>query len=460
MPDLKDAGIFDDAYDDKDEGAEADYNNLGIGHRQEEGIDYDEVFASVARIKAMRLSLAYALFMDFTVYQMDVKSAFLYGTIEEEVYVCQPSGFVDPEFSNRVYKVEKALYGLHQAHKACVKSGSTPMETHKPLSKDANGTDVDVYLYSLDRKSTTEGYQFLGSRLISWQYKKQTIVVNSTTEAEYIVASNCCRKVIWMIEKLDKDEDVNLVETLLNIRRSSTKDKGKRIMQETKLPKKLKKKEMIQLSLDEELAQKLYAEELAKEVARQDQEMYNLEKALELQRQLDQRKEDVGKGDQAKKIDWNDPIVLRYHAFQNRPFLKAEASKENDYVFKESMRDFEIEKEVMKRAGFDLQQRSSKKQRLEQQTKQTKEEVKAQGDSDKELEEMKLYMRIITDKDIKIDAIPLATKPSVIVEYKIVNEGKISTYLIVRVDGSTKRYTSMFNLHENIDREDLEPSGN
>nr|GEX84644.1 hypothetical protein [Tanacetum cinerariifolium] len=181
--------------------------------------DYGFVFNAIPM-----LFLAYASFMDFIVYQMDVKSAFLYGTIEEEVYVSQPPGFVDPEFPDRVYKVKKALYGLHQAPRACVKSASTPMETHKPLSKDAAGTDVDVHLYrylkgqpkldlwypkdsplkliaysdsdyagvSLDRKSTAGGCQFLGSRLISWQCKKQTIVANSTTKAECIAASNCC----------------------------------------------------------------------------------------------------------------------------------------------------------------------------------------------------------------------------------------------------------------------------
>ncbi|GJR50565.1 putative ribonuclease H-like domain-containing protein [Tanacetum coccineum] len=305
-------------------------------HRKEEGIDYDEVFAPVARIEAIRLFFAYASFMNFTVYQMDVKSAFLYGTIEEEVYVSQPPGFVDPEFPNKVYKVEKALYGLHQAPRAfyetlstyllenrfrrgtigktlfikkikndillvqvyvddiifgstkkslstefeqlmhkrfqmssieelafflglqleqrndgiflsqdkyvyeilkkfgfsSVKTASTPIETHKPLLKDAEGSDVDVHLYrsiigslmyltssrpdvmfamcaclrfqdspldliaysdsdyasaSLDRKYTTGGCQFLGCRLISWQCKKQTIMANSTTEAEYIL---------------------------------------------------------------------------------------------------------------------------------------------------------------------------------------------------------------------------------------------------------------------------------
>ncbi|GKA81927.1 putative ribonuclease H-like domain-containing protein [Tanacetum coccineum] len=72
-------------------------------------------WAIVARIEAIRLFLAYASFKDFVVYQMDVKSAFLYGKIEEEVYVCQPPGFEDPHFPDKVYKVEKALYGLHQA---------------------------------------------------------------------------------------------------------------------------------------------------------------------------------------------------------------------------------------------------------------------------------------------------------------------------------------------------------
>nr|GEU42483.1 putative ribonuclease H-like domain-containing protein [Tanacetum cinerariifolium] len=88
------------------------------GHTQEEGIDYEEVFAPVARIEAIRLFLAYASFMGFLVYQMDVKSAFLYETIEEEVYVCQPPGFEDPDQPDKVYKVVKALYGLHQAPRA------------------------------------------------------------------------------------------------------------------------------------------------------------------------------------------------------------------------------------------------------------------------------------------------------------------------------------------------------
>nr|GFB11785.1 putative ribonuclease H-like domain-containing protein [Tanacetum cinerariifolium] len=111
-------------------------------HRQEEGMGYDEVFAPVARIEAIRIFLAFASYMGFKVYQMDVKSAFLYGKINEEVYVSQPPGFIDPKFPKKIYKVVKALYGLHQAPRAC-----TPIETKKPLVKDAEAADVDVHLY-------------------------------------------------------------------------------------------------------------------------------------------------------------------------------------------------------------------------------------------------------------------------------------------------------------------------
>ncbi|KAD7477708.1 hypothetical protein E3N88_00844 [Mikania micrantha] len=83
-----------------------------------EGIDYEEVFAPVARLEAIRIFLAYASYMNFTVYQMDVKTAFLYGKVKEEIYVCQPPGFEDSQFPDHVYKLDKALYGLHQAPRA------------------------------------------------------------------------------------------------------------------------------------------------------------------------------------------------------------------------------------------------------------------------------------------------------------------------------------------------------
>nr|GEW60190.1 hypothetical protein [Tanacetum cinerariifolium] len=359
------------------------------GHTQAEGIYYDDVFSPVARIEAIRLFLAYASFKDFVVYQMYVKSAFLYGRIEEEVYVYQPSGFEDPEFPDRVYKtantlmetskpllkddnaedVDVHLYRsmivllmyltssrpdimsdvcacarfqvtpkvlhLHDVkrifrylkgqpklglwypkdspfdleayidsdyasatldRKSITRVANTLMETSKPLLKDENVEDVDVHLYrsmigslmyltssrpdimfdvcaceifqvtpkvlhlhvvkrifrylkgqtklglwypkdspfdleayidsdyasaTLDKKSITGGYQFLRSRLISWQCKKQTIVANSTTEAEYVAASNCCRQVLWIQNQM-MDYGYNFMNTKIFIDNEST----------------------------------------------------------------------------------------------------------------------------------------------------------------------------------------------------------------------------------------------
>nr|GFB43731.1 retrotransposon protein, putative, unclassified [Tanacetum cinerariifolium] len=127
------------------------------GHTQEDGKLIFLQKRPVARIEAIRLFLVYASFMGFMVYQMDVKSAFLYGAIEEKVYVCQPPGFEDPDYPDKVYKVVKALYGLHQAPRACQdkyvadilrkfgltdgKLASTPLDTEKPFLKDPDGED-------------------------------------------------------------------------------------------------------------------------------------------------------------------------------------------------------------------------------------------------------------------------------------------------------------------------------
>nr|GFB29610.1 retrovirus-related Pol polyprotein from transposon TNT 1-94 [Tanacetum cinerariifolium] len=89
-----------------------------IGYSQQEGFDYDETFAPVARIEAIRLFLAYAAHKDFTVFQMDVKTTFLNEILKEEVYVGQPLGFVRKQYPDHVYALDKALYGLKQAPRA------------------------------------------------------------------------------------------------------------------------------------------------------------------------------------------------------------------------------------------------------------------------------------------------------------------------------------------------------
>nr|GFB41685.1 hypothetical protein [Tanacetum cinerariifolium]GFB41719.1 hypothetical protein [Tanacetum cinerariifolium] len=88
------------------------------GYRQEERINFEESLAQVARMEAIRIFLAYAAHKSFTVFQMDVKTAFLHGSLKEDVYVCQPEGFIDVDHPSHVYKLKKALYGLKQAPRA------------------------------------------------------------------------------------------------------------------------------------------------------------------------------------------------------------------------------------------------------------------------------------------------------------------------------------------------------
>nr|GEY46761.1 ribonuclease H-like domain, reverse transcriptase, RNA-dependent DNA polymerase [Tanacetum cinerariifolium] len=169
---------------------------------------------------------------------MDVKSAFLYETIEEEVYVCQPPGFEDPDYLDKVYKVVKALYGLHQAPRAWYKTLPNYLlengfqrakidhtlfiqkQKVKSIFRYLKGkphlglwypkdSPFNLVAYSdsnydgviLDGKSTTGGYQFLGCRLISWQCKKHT-VATSSTEVEYVAAASCCAQVLWIQNQL------------------------------------------------------------------------------------------------------------------------------------------------------------------------------------------------------------------------------------------------------------------
>ncbi|GKE23018.1 putative ribonuclease H-like domain-containing protein [Tanacetum coccineum] len=172
-------------------------------YTQEEGIDYDEVFAPVARIEAIKLFLDYASFMGFIVYQMDVKSAFYMvllmrrSMIESLMYLTasRPDIMFDVCICAR-FQVTPKMSPLHVVKRIFRYLKGQPKlglcyPKDSPFDLEAF-SDSDYAGASLDRKSTKRGCQFLGKRLISWKCKKQNIVANSTTEEEYVAAANCC----------------------------------------------------------------------------------------------------------------------------------------------------------------------------------------------------------------------------------------------------------------------------
>ncbi|GJZ71076.1 retrovirus-related pol polyprotein from transposon TNT 1-94, partial [Tanacetum coccineum] len=116
------------------------------GYRQEEGLDFEESFALVARLEAIRIFLANAASKNMTVYQMDMKTAFLNGELKEEVYASQPEGFIDPDRPHHVYRLKKALYGLKQAPQA-YDPVDTPMVERTKLDEDLLGIPVDQIQY-------------------------------------------------------------------------------------------------------------------------------------------------------------------------------------------------------------------------------------------------------------------------------------------------------------------------
>ncbi|GJR27516.1 retrovirus-related pol polyprotein from transposon TNT 1-94 [Tanacetum coccineum] len=203
------------------------------GYAQEEGIDFEESFAPVARLEAVRIFVAHAAHKSFPIYQMDVKTAFLNGPLKEEVYVAQPEGFVDPDHPEKVYLLRKALYGLKQAPRAWCKQyaigaryqARPTQQKHlkevKRIFKYLKGTINMGLWYPKDsgfeltafsdadhagcldtRKSTSGGIQFLGDKLVSWMSKKQNCTAMSSAEAEYVALSASCAQVMWMRTQL------------------------------------------------------------------------------------------------------------------------------------------------------------------------------------------------------------------------------------------------------------------
>ncbi|GJS66653.1 putative ribonuclease H-like domain-containing protein [Tanacetum coccineum] len=626
---IDDTGIFGNAYDDEDVGAEADLNNLettmnqrrtnhkdyqnclfacflsqmepkkviqaledpswieamqeellqfqlqkkderGIvvrnkarlvaqGYTQEEGIDYDEVFAPVARIEAIRLFLAYASFMGFIVYQMDVKSAFLYGTIEEEVYVCQPPGFEDPQFPDKVYKdkgdillvhvyVDDIIFGstkkslcdefeglMHKrfqmssmgeltfflglqvqqkkdgifisqdkyvadilkkfdfatvktasTHKeltrhwpdimfavcACARFQVTPKMSHlhamKRIFRYLKGqpklglwyprdspfdleafSDSDYAGASLDRKSTTGGCQFLGKRLISWQCKKQTIVANSTTEAEYVAAANCCGQVLWIQNQM-LDYGFNFMNTKIYIDNESTICIVKNPVFHSKTKHIEIRHHFIRDSFEKKLIQviKIHTNHNVADLLTKAfdvsslVDLFNLVADETVYKEWEDRMERAATTASSLDADQDSGNINRTQSMAtlNESFPQGTDSAKAKTVNGERQLQALVDKkkviitETSIRSDLHLEDAGGIDCLP---TATIFEELARMGDSN--------WMRYL-----------LATKPPIIVEYKIVKEGLKGFYHLIRADGSTNRYSSMVRMLQNISREDLE----
>nr|GEY97826.1 putative late blight resistance protein homolog R1B-23 [Tanacetum cinerariifolium] len=161
------------------------------GYAQEEGIDFEESFAPVARLEAIWIFFAYAAHKSFPTYQMDVKTEFLNGPLKEEVYVAQPDGFVDPDHLEKGLPTQESSLWIEASSKGM---GSSFDLTAFSDADHAGCIDT--------RKSTSGGIQFLGDKLVSWMSKKQNYTAMSSAEAEYVALSASCVQVMWMRTQL------------------------------------------------------------------------------------------------------------------------------------------------------------------------------------------------------------------------------------------------------------------
>nr|GEW13044.1 retrovirus-related Pol polyprotein from transposon TNT 1-94 [Tanacetum cinerariifolium] len=164
---------------------------VAVGYSQQEGIDYDETFALVARIEAIRLFLAYDAHKDFTVFQMDVKTAFLNGILKEEVYVGQPPSFVNKQYPDHVYALDKALYGLKQAPRAWYDDFHKSIKVHSDILKRFGMENYDIVPTPMVEQAKLK-LNLVGKPNDHIDYRK----------SEYVAVSSCYAQVLWMRTQL------------------------------------------------------------------------------------------------------------------------------------------------------------------------------------------------------------------------------------------------------------------
>nr|GEW91932.1 putative ribonuclease H-like domain-containing protein [Tanacetum cinerariifolium] len=585
------------------------------GHTQEEGIDYDEVFAPVARIEAIRLFLAYASFKDFVVYQMNVKSAFLYGRIEEEAlyglhqaprawYEILSTYLLDNGFHRgqidktlfikrhkddillvQVYvddiifgstkkelsiKFEKLMHDKLQMSSMGklsfflelqvkqksdgifiskdkyvaevlkifdfinVKTASTLMESNKPFIKVEEAKDVDVHLYismigslmyliasrpditfavcacaSLDRKSTTGGCQFLCKRLISWQCKKQTIVANSTTKAEYVVAANCYGQVLdlqeakdaqakeivalkkkkdglgtqedaskqgRMIEEIDQNEEIALDDETWGRTNDDEMFEvddlaGEEVVIDSAAEPVTIVKDSDALTTDVTedeitMAQALAAlKSIKPNVVVQEQETSTTipvvattdkGKAKMIEPEVLIKKKDHMRIDEeyARKLQAEEQKAARLSRAQqdeeaNSSWNNMQAMIDADRLLAKMFQARERE-EFSEGRSFD-----EIKKLFEKEMRKVDESVEPVIDDS---EELKKCMEIVPDDgdEVLIEATPISSRSPTIIDYKIHKKGKKNYFKIIRADSNSQVYQTFKTMFKNFNREDLE----
>nr|GEV61882.1 copia protein [Tanacetum cinerariifolium] len=432
------------------------------GHREEEGIDYDEVFAPMVKIEAIRIFLAFASYMGFIVYQIDVKSAFLYGTINEEVYVTQPPGFVDPKFPNKVKQKEDGIFISQDKYVAeilkkfdflSVKTASTPIEAQKPLVKDEEAADIDVYLYSaLVLKPP------IGMNLAALWHQQSSVLpqTRSLTSPEKVLS----------MQDIDEEEPAKVEEVLEVVKAAklmtevvTTAQPTTTAAQVSKASAPRRRRGVVIQDLEETTTSVIMHSEVQSK-----------NKEAELNANINWN--DVI--EQVKRNEKQDNAVMRYQALKRKHVTEAQARKnmmihlknlasfKMDFfkgmtyseirpifkklynliqAFLEKVKDeVTVQEEGNKRQDESLEQEIAKKQRM-----------------DEEAEELKRHLQIVAndDDDVHTKATPLASKVPV-VDYQIHYENNKPYYKIIRADGTHRLFLSFITLLKNFDREDLE----
>nr|GEV44061.1 retrovirus-related Pol polyprotein from transposon TNT 1-94 [Tanacetum cinerariifolium] len=467
-------------------------------HTQQERIYCDKVFAPVARIEVIRLFLAYASFKDFMVYHMDIKNDFLYGKIKEEVYVCQPPRFEDPDFPDKTklknYYTDyfKLLeHGLQVKQKKDgifisqdkyvneilkkyefteVKNASTPMETQKPLLKDEDGKEVDVHMY----RSMIGSLMYLISLRIDIMF---TVCACARYQVDPNVSHLHVMKRIfrWAVYKELDDRLVKAATTTSSLEAEQDRGGGprfqeamgdtiaqtrvldlekKKITQALEIDslkrrvKKLKKnqisrthkfKRLYKVGLSARVESSDDNEDLGEDASKQGRKIHDINADEDITLVNDQDDEQITAATTA--IISIDEVTFA----QALAELKHTKPKAKGIVFygpEESTTPTEtISKPRSQDKGTELEQESSKKQKI---------------DDDKETTELKELVKIIPDEeDVAIDVIPLAVKPPSIVDWKIYREGKKRYYKIIKADGSSKIYLVFSHVLKSFDRADV-----